>query len=262
MLILLAIISIVQFLFQSLGSGTLIGEEFQVEGNVVIIVAQPFEARAAVGVGRGMSKEKWGAWTLYRGDMWDMPYAVIRCGPGKVAAAAAAQAAIQYLEPEVLISFGVAGSPMVSVPTGRLLVASQVRDVALSQLKNLPIDIPCEFQAPGELARRFSEVPGVEPGIVLCWEGRVASPSQIPPGMPETGVHVAVDWESSAVAQIGQMWDVPWAVFKVISDHGERDRLKRLAVVARRPLQWAAEVMRRGCAAYLAGEGENLGAGT
>jgi len=222
-----------------------------VEGSVVIIAAQPFEARAAVGAGRGMSKEKWGSWTLYRGDMWDIPLAVIRCGPGKVAAGAAAQAAIQYLEPELLISFGVATSPSLSFRAGSLLVASRVMDVALAELKNLPVEIPSSFPAPADLVEKFSTVPGVHQGVVLCWEGRIASPAMIPPGMPKNEGPVAVDWESSAVAQIGQMWDVPWAVFKVVSDHGERDRLKRLAVIARRPLQWAAEVTRRACAAYM-----------
>lgn len=221
------------------------------EGSVVIIAAQPFEARAAVGVGRGMSKEKWGSWTLYRGDMWDIPLAVIRCGPGKVAAGAAAQAAIQYLEPEVLISFGVATSPMLTVPAGTLLVGTRVMDVALSELKDLPVEIPAAFRAPKDILRCFASIPGVQEGMILCWEGRVASPALIPPGMPKNEGPVAVDWESSAVAQIGQMWDVPWAVFRIVSDHGETDRLKRLAVTARRPLQWAAEVTRRACAAYM-----------
>lgn len=221
------------------------------EGSVVVIAAQPFEARAVAGVGRGMTKERWGSWTLYRGDMWDVPLAVIRCGPGKVAAGAAAQAAIQYLEPELLVSFGVATSPMLSVEAGSMLVATRVMDVALSELKDLPVEIPSVFEAPACVFNCFASIPGVKRGLILCWEGRVASPALLPPGMPKDQGPVAVDWESSAVAQIGQMWDVPWAVFKVVSDHGEHDRLKRLAVTARRPLQWGAEVTRRACAAYV-----------
>jgi hypothetical protein len=62
---------------------------------------------------------------------------------------------------------------------------------------------------------------------------------------------VVVDWESAAVAQVAEMWDVPWGVLKVVSDHGEEDRLKRLAVVAKRPLEWGAEVARRACYALL-----------
>jgi len=224
------------------------------EGAVVVIAAHAFEARAAAGIGRGMSKEKWGSWMLYRGEMWGLPLAVIRCGPGKVSAAAAAQAAVQYLEPEVLISFGVATSPLPEVATGTLVVAEKVIDVALSQIENLPVEIPSAFEVPSDLKDCFAEIPGVRQGRVLCWEGRVASPVRRPPGLEKYDAPVVVDWESSAVAQIGQMWDVPWAVFKVVSDHGETDRLKRVALIARRPLQWAAEVMRRACAAYLQGE--------
>ena len=81
---------------------------------VVVITAHAFEARAAAGMGRSMSKEPWGQWRLDRGEMWGRPLSVIRCGPGKVAAAAATQAAIQYLDPVVLVSFG-AGSTVGNV---------------------------------------------------------------------------------------------------------------------------------------------------
>jgi nucleoside phosphorylase len=60
-----------------------------------------------------------------------------------------------------------------------------------------------------------------------------------------------VDWESAAVGHVASMWSVPWAALKVVSDHGETDRLRRLAVVAKRPLEWAAETVRRACAAVV-----------
>ncbi|MEN8163254.1 MAG: hypothetical protein ABFS37_03925 [Acidobacteriota bacterium] len=226
------------------------------EGTVVVIAAHAFEARAAAGVGRGMVKEPWGSWMLYRGEMWDIPLAVIRSGPGKVAAAAATQAAIQYLDPAVIVSFGVAGSPDSSTVPGTMVIARTVVDVALEELGDLPVEIPSKFESPTEFRNAFLGVPGSTEGLVLCWEGQVASPSRRPPTEGLRGGPVAVDWESAAVAQVAQMWDIPWAVFKVVSDHGEADRLRRVAVVARRPLQWAAEVFRRACAAYL---GEDFG---
>ena len=219
---------------------------------MVAIVAHAFEARAAAGVARGVVNEPWGSWTLYRGEMWDIPLAVIRCGPGKVAAAAATQAAIQYLEPAVILSFGVAGSPEPSTETGTMVIAKTVIDVALEELGDLPVDIPSRFESPAPLREEFLKVPGGAGGLVLCWEGKIVSPSQRPPtGVGHDGP-LAVDWESSAVAQVAQMWNIPWAVLKVISDHGEEDRLRRVAVAAKRPLQWAAEVFRRACSAYLA----------
>jgi len=221
------------------------------KGTVVVIVAHAFEARAAAGVGRGMVKEPWGSWMLYRGEMWDIPLAVIRCGPGKVAAAAATQAAIQYLDPAVILSFGVAGSPDPSITTGTMVVARIVVDVALEELDDLPVQIPARFECPAALRDAFLEIPGGTEGMVLCWEGQVASPTRRPPTEGIVGKTVAVDWESAAVAQVAGMWEIPWAVFKVVSDHGEDDRLRRVAVVARRPLQWAAEVFRRACATFL-----------
>lgn len=218
---------------------------------VVIITAHAFEARAMAGVARTVSKEPWGSWMLYRGDMWDVPLAVIRSGPGKVAAAAAAQAAIQYLDPIVLIAFGVAGSPDPHDPLGTITVADAVVDVALSELGELPVEIPDRFEPNPGLRACLAAVPGTRNATLLCWEGHVAAPTnRPPPALCGTGM-IVVDWESAAVAHVAGMWEVPWAAVKVISDHGERERLRLLAVAAKRPLQWGAEVVRRGCHAYL-----------
>ncbi len=217
---------------------------------VVIIAAHAFEARAAAGVGRAVTKEPWGQWMLYRGEMWDMPLTVVRSGPGKVAAAAAAQAAVQYLDPDMLISFGTAGSPDLEVPTGTLTVARSVVDVALTELGELPVHIPDRFEANGDILCAFLGVPGVAISTLMCWEGHVASPMHRPPKPEDVDGPMVVDWESAAVAQVAQMWDVPWAAVKVVSDHGEPERLRLLALAAKRPLQWAAEICRRACFSY------------
>jgi adenosylhomocysteine nucleosidase len=218
--------------------------------SVVVIAAHAFEARAAAGVGRSVTKEPWGQWTLYRGEMWDLPFAVIRCGPGKVASAAAAQAAVQYLNPSLLLSFGTAGCPDSRVEVGTLAVARTVVDVALTVLGELPVKIPDRFEPDPRLTQCLLAVPGTSESSLLCWEGHVASPIQRPPvGAEDPGLTV-VDWESAAVAQVAQMWEVPWAALKVVSDHGEPERLRLLALVAKRPLQWGAEAFRRACDAF------------
>jgi len=218
---------------------------------VVVIAAHAFEARAMASVGRSMTKEPWGQWMLYRGEVWDLPFAVIRCGPGKVAAAAAAQAAVQYLDPGVLVSFGVAGCADRSVEVGTLAVATGVVDVALSELDDLPVDIPFTFEPEAALMGELLEIPGTTPATLLCWEGRVVSALNQPRVARDMGGHVVVDWESAAIAQVAEMWGVPWTALKVVSDHGENQRLKLLAVVAKRPLQWGAEVVRRACDKFL-----------
>lgn len=217
---------------------------------IVIITAHAFEARAAAQAGTGVTREPWGQWMLYRGDLWDRPLAVIRCGPGKTAAAAATQASIQYLDPAVLLSFGVAGSYESTTAEGTMVVPRAVVDVALSELGGLPVEIPTRFEPDETLRRALLEVPGTSDGIVLCWEGHVASAVHRPP-LPDLQGPVAVDWESAAVGHVASMWSVPWAALKVVSDHGETDRLRRLAVVAKRPLEWAAETVRRACAAVV-----------
>ncbi len=224
-------------------------------GTIVVICAQPFEARAMARVARDVSKEAWGMWRLYRGEMWDLPLAVIRSGPGKVAAAAAAQAAVQYLDPAVLLTFGVAGSWDTRVKIGTLMVPRRVVDLALTELGDLPVEIPTEFRPEEGLQKELLDVPGTRAATLLCWEGHVVSPVHRP-AWPEDPLRVAVDWESAAVAQVAEMWGVPWAGVKVISDHGERERLRMLAAVARRPLEWAAEVVRRASFRHLSGKME------
>ncbi len=219
---------------------------------VVVIAAHAFEARAAASVGQGMAREPWGRWMLYRGQLWDTPLAVIRCGPGKVVAAAATQAAIQYLDPALLLSFGAAGCPDPAIEVGTLMVARSVVDVALRELGELPVEIPYRFEPDEDLVRSLLEVPGTEVAELYCWEGHVASPEHAPPREDEAEIPVVVDWESAAVAQVAGMWSVPWAAFKVVSDHGEAERLKLLALIARRPLQWGAEAVRRASYEYLA----------
>ncbi|MEJ2188934.1 MAG: hypothetical protein P8Y93_05860 [Acidobacteriota bacterium] len=218
---------------------------------VVIIAAHAFEARAAASVGQGVGREAWGRWMLYRGQMWDTPLAVVRSGPGKVAAAAATQAAIQYLDPALLVSFGVAGCADPATKLGTLTVASSVVDVALRELGELPVEIPYRFEPDADLTRSLLEVPGTQAAELYCWEGHVASPEHGPPQDDTSAMPVVVDWESSAVAQVAGMWSVPWAAFKVVSDHGESERLKLLALIARRPLQWGAEAVRRASHEYL-----------
>jgi adenosylhomocysteine nucleosidase len=218
--------------------------------SVVVIAAHAFEARAAAGVGHGMVKEAWGEWTLYRGEVWDFPLAVVRCGPGKVAAAAAAQAAVQYLEPLIIVSFGTAGCPDTGVKVGTVAVATTVVDVALMELGDLPVKIPTRFEPDRDLTQALLAVPGCVASSLFCWEGHVASPVHRPPAGDSAGI-VTVDWESAAAAQVAQLWDTPWAALKVVSDHGEAERLRMLAMVAKRPLEWAAEVMRRGCDGYV-----------
>ncbi|NOZ96043.1 MAG: hypothetical protein GXP47_15085 [Acidobacteria bacterium] len=221
---------------------------------VVIIAAHAFEARAAAGVGRHVQKERWGPWMLYRGEMWDIPMAVIRSGPGKIAAAAAAQAAVQYLEPMLIASFGAASSVDPRVEPGTVVVAREVVDVGLLGLHDLPVHVPSRFAPNPLMETHLLQVPGVRSGTILSWEGKTLAPFPVPPLDPPAEGILVTDWESSAIALVAGMWEVPWGALRVVADHGEPDRLRRLAAVARRPLQWGAEVLRRGCHGFAFGD--------
>jgi adenosylhomocysteine nucleosidase len=183
---------------------------------------------------------------LYRGELWDTPYVVVRCGPGKVNAAAAAQAAVQYFDPAVIFSFGTAGCPDHKIGTGTVTVAVKVIDAALRGVDSLPLDLPDKFTPDASLTRNLLQVPGTEECTLMCSEGHLVSPLWRPILGSGRKQIVALDWESAGVAQVAQMWGVRWAAVKVISDHGEKERLRLLALVAKRPLQWGAEVLRRG----------------
>lgn len=230
---------------------------------VVVLAPHAFEARAAAGVGQSMHREPWGSWMLYRGRMWDHPFAVIRTGPGKAATAAAAQAVIQYLDPAVVMSFGVAGCSDPAVEVGALVAGDLVVDAALAELSDLPARVDDRWQPDSDMVAALCGIPGIRGRPVVCWEGHVVSPVHRPRLGPAVEGPIVSDWESAAVAFVCATWQVPWGVLKVVSDHGEPDRLKRVAVVARRPLQWAAEVLRRACHGWMAvhargGDGPDL----
>jgi len=191
---------------------------------------------------------------FYEGEMWDLPMAVIRCGPGKAAAGAAAQAAIEYLDPMALISFGVATSVDPRLALGTVVVAHEVIDVALLALADLPVHVASRFPPDAKLEKQLMTVPGVERGTVLTWEGKTRAPFPIPALDPPPRGVLVTDWESSAVGLVAGMWGMAWAAIRVVADHGEEDRLRRLAAIARRPLQWGAEVLRRGCQGFAFGE--------
>ena len=221
-----------------------------VSGTVVVICAYAFEARAMAGVCRQVSKDRWGPWTLYRGEMWDLPAAIVRCGPGKVAAAAAAQASVHYLDPAALVSFGVGAAMDPRVEIGTLMVAERVINLELNGVHDLPVAVPSDFLTEETLRSSLLSVPGTRSGTFLCWEGQFPSPLHRPDweGDPSEAV---IDWESAGVAQVADMWDLPWGAVRVVSDHGEPERLRMVAAVAKRPLQWAAETVRRACYSFL-----------
>lgn len=226
---------------------------------VVVLSPHAFEARAAAGVGQSMHREPWGAWMLYRGRLWDHPFAVIRTGPGKAATAAAVQAAIQYLDPGLVMAFGVAGCSDPAMEVGAVVAADLVIDVALAELSDLPARIDDRWRPDSDLVAALRGVPGTRSGPVVCWEGHVVSPVHRPRLRAPVDGPIIADWESAAVASVCSSWQVPWGVLKVVSDHGEADRLKRVAVVARRPLQWGAEVLRRACNGWMAVHGGSAG---
>ncbi len=221
---------------------------------IVIIAAHAFEARAAASVGRHVQKERWGPWMLYQGEMWELPMAVIRSGPGKTAAAAAAQAAVQYLDPMLLASFGAASSVDPRVEPGTVVVAREVIDVALLALRDLPVHVPSRFTPNPLLETHLLQVPGVCSGTILSWEGKTRAPFALPALDPPAEGLLVTDWESAAIGLVAGMWEVPWAALRVVADHGEDDRLRRLAIIAKRPLQWGAEVLRRGCHGFAFGD--------
>jgi adenosylhomocysteine nucleosidase len=187
---------------------------------------------------------------LYRGELWDLPFAVVRCGPGKVAAAAAAQAAVQYLDPWLLVSFGAVGCHDPRTAVGTLAAVEEVVDVALTTLGSLPVHIPDRFQPDPDFLDQLLAVPGCRRARLACWEGHVAAPGHRPPVEERAGSLLVVDWESAAVARVAELWGIAWGGLRVVSDHGGPERLRQLAHVARRPLQWAAEVLRRATDAY------------
>lgn len=201
------------------------------------------------------------AWALRRQAhilaTWDHPCAgfwrarwanadlvIARTAPGKVNAALAAQALLQHVQPDLLMSVGTAGA-LGDLDVGDVVIATEVRwhDTGLylddrfipfgafahasergrdlREAYRLP---PALQEATEDWAARRSAAGGAR----LVW-GKVVTGDQVVLSSPrkrylrERFGALAVEMESAAVVHVAEAWGIPWLVVRATSDPADSD---------------------------------------
>ncbi len=176
---------------------------------------------------------------VFETSVGGLPVVLVRCGIGKVNAASAAAVAIMGWSPSALVVSGVAGALGAGLQTGDIVVATGALDhhLDLTPLLKGPGRLPgmaspvipassalteSVAKAAEAVASRTSwpgrRPPVVHRGVVATGDALVSSSAakeSIVKRFPEA---VAVDMETSAVAQVAASASISWACARVISD--------------------------------------------
>ena len=171
----------------------------------------------------------------WEGELAGKPVVLILCGVGKVAAAMAAQFAIDVHHPRALVSIGLAGATDSETARGRLIVASGAvqHDVdarpltdARGVVAGLGMSVfPADTTLSDMLLRAADstiEGPGrAGLGLVLTGDQIITSRAArdlITAAFPEGA---CFDMETAAVAQVAHLNGVPWGALRVTSDSAD-----------------------------------------
>ena len=205
-----------------------------------IIGAMAEEVAALLAAMKRGEVEEIAGLAFHQGELWGVPCVVAECGPGKVNAAACAQAMALRYTPRLIINVGVAGGVGDKVRIGDLVVAAAcvqydfdttamgdplatlfIRHAGqgTEKITLLPC---CEEAAAVLLEEARSIYGGAHFGVVCTGDAFVAD--------PEKGLFLhrefeaqAVEMEGGAIAQVCYMNNTPCAVLRAISDCANND---------------------------------------
>ena len=170
-----------------------------------------------------------GCFEFHTGLLCGRQVAVVKCGVGKVCAAACTTALIMRFAPELVINTGVAGGLLSGegMKQGDIVVANEVlhHDVdvrnfgyADGQLPGMPARFRCDEAASERLLTAASSL-----GVGV-FRGAIASGDQFicdeaaSHGIAQRFSPAAVEMESAAIGQTCHMLKTPFAILRSISD--------------------------------------------
>ncbi len=169
---------------------------------------------------------------FYTGEISGVPCAVSCCWPGKVNAAACAQAMITVFGPALVINSGVAGGIGESVQQGDLVLAERLVEhdmdtTATGEPKGFVtgpelVYFPADARALAALREAAAPIypGGVHVGTVATGDQFIGSNQKMEALRAEFGA-IACEMEGAAVAHVCYLNGVPCAVLRTISDNGD-----------------------------------------
>jgi adenosylhomocysteine nucleosidase len=199
---------------------------------IAILGAMPEEIVALVSALNERSESLAGGFGIHAGELEGKPVLVVRCGIGKVNAAAVAQLLV-LRQPRALIFTGVAGAVDPGLQVGDIVVASDAlqHDVDVTALGYEPGLVP------GEPLSWSSDPHLVELAVSSAAEltdvrvvtGRVVSGDQFvadrrrKASLQKRFGASCVEMEGAAVAQVCSRAGVPFVIIRSISDSADHD---------------------------------------
>ena len=190
-----------------------------------IIAAMSSEREQLLSLMSHVTHEQQGIFTMSIGQMGDNTLYVMECGIGKVNAAVGATNLILGVQPDVIISTGVAGGIDAQVDVMQVVASNEIvyHDVwcgmgnAYGQIQGLPE----RFQANSSLLQVALSVSGetkVHAGLICSGDKFITDRTELDEIKKNFPQGMAVDMESGAIAQVCHLYNVPFISFRIISD--------------------------------------------
>lgn len=190
-----------------------------------IIAAMASEREQLARLVAGMRTERHGLFEYTIGQLGGNTLYIMECGIGKVNAAVGASELMARMQPDVVVSTGVAGGIDAKAGVMEVVAASEVvyHDVwcgmgnAYGQIQGLPPRFTCDERLVHKAVSLPSSVP-VHAGLICTGDKFITERGELDAIKAEFPEGLAVDMESAAIAQVCHLYRVPFISFRIISD--------------------------------------------
>ena len=190
-----------------------------------IIAAMASEREQLARLVKGMRTERHGLFEYTVGRLGGNTLYIMECGIGKVNAAVGASELMAHMQPDVVVSTGVAGGIDEKAGVMEVVAASEVvyHDVwcgngnEVGQIQDMPARFVCDGRLLSVAVSLDASVP-VHAGVICTGDKFITERAELDAIKAEFPEGLAVDMESAAIAQVCHLYRVPFISFRIISD--------------------------------------------
>lgn len=190
-----------------------------------IIAAMASEREQLARLVKGMRTEQHGLFEYTVGRLGGNTLYIMECGIGKVNAAVGASELMAHMQPDVVVSTGVAGGIDEKAGVMEVVAASEVvyHDVwcgngnEVGQIQDMPARFVCDGRLLSVAVSLDASVP-VHAGLICTGDKFITERAELDAIKAEFPEGLAVDMESAAIAQVCHLCRVPFISFRIISD--------------------------------------------
>lgn len=190
-----------------------------------IIAAMASEREQLARLVKEMRTEQHGLFEYTVGRLGGNTLYIMECGIGKVNAAVGASELMAHMQPDVVVSTGVAGGIDETAGVMEVVAASEVvyHDVwcgngnEVGQIQDMPARFVCDGRLLSVAVSLDASVP-VHAGLICTGDKFITERAELDAIKAEFPEGLAVDMESAAIAQVCHLYRVPFISFRIISD--------------------------------------------